>query len=136
MILRSLLQHVLILLLIGALSSQAIAASVMSCQMQSDEHSSMSSSMSHETMMKISAGHSMPDQQIPHHGAMMLDDTSMSDCCEQQCQCPMGGCFVSALLSDTFLLHLSPLDNIGDLSLVNHPIHSTDTHFRPPVLNV
>jgi len=115
MILRSVLQHVLILLLIGALSSQAIAASVMSCQMQSDQHSSMSSAMS--------------------HSAMMTGNTSMSDCCEQQCQCPMGGCFVSALMSDTFLLHLSPLATVGDLSVLNHPIHSTDTHFRPPALN-
>lgn len=142
MIIRSLLQHVLILLLIGALSSQAIAASVMSCQMQSDEHSSISSPMSHDTMMKMPAGHSMSDQHTMSnqdtmsHSAMMLDNTSMGDCCEQQCQCPMGGCFVSALMSDTFLLHFSPLDNVGDLSLLNHPIHSTDTHFRPPALNI
>jgi len=86
--------------------------------------------------MSLASKPNMANEHPMSHSTMMLKNSGMNDCCEQQCQCPTSGCFVSALLNEPFFLHLSPLDNVGDLHVLSSPNHSTEPHFRPPALTV
>lgn len=71
-----------------------------------------------------------------HHGMLMMESNekaSEMDCCQEQCQCPMNGCFsLSVLVNNTFNPSLKGEQKITQLSsLALSQVNSS--LYRPPI---
>ena len=76
------------------------------------------------------------DGDTHHHGMLTMESNekaSEMDCCQEQCQCPMNGCFsLSVLVNNTFNPSLKGEQKITQLSsLALSQINSS--LYRPPI---
>ena len=112
------------MLMLVAFIGQAMASTTMSCEHESS--TANMSEMKHEAML---------DSTMNHSDMMSVNDDSnnMMDCCQEQCKCPMNGCFSLSLLVNTHFNSLGIAEQkIPQLSSV-HQSQINTSLYRPPI---
>ncbi len=110
------------------LAGQTMASTTTSCA-----HSSATADLSmmthhHNSVSSTDDGHK--------HGELMIEsdeEASIMDCCQEQCQCPMNGCFsLSMLLTSTFNSPITGEQKITHLPSLSLP-QVNSSLYRPPI---
>mgnify|MGYP003385904190 FL=1 len=128
---------VMLMLMLVAFIGQAMASTAVSYSAASCVHGSMAemSMMTHESADMVD----MADEAMSHAGMMLNADeqkknqSTIMDCCQELCKCPMNGCVsLSLLVNSSFISEVIAEQKIFHTSS-SHQSQVSSSLYRPPI---